>query len=384
MRLIIIISVLLLIFISGCQEKTFTENNFLQSNLNYEFSLPEKWKSSLFDKLDRTSCDNFGGSCVSEISSGYYELTCDNYPHNLCPGSLLCEVTSSQCDNAPQQFECGCEDLISDCGDGVVETNEECELPNTLNNEYCPQTTETCNEINQLGTRDPFSNCNANCLCNNEGFFNYECNIETCGAQCEQGNLNGETCITLGYDGGTLTCLPNCILDTSYCYYENNDVEAYCSENPGLDCGNIFLTTTCENYLSGICWQGSCFVDPASFICGFSNEAVGDCYCLGDGVCHDNFGEQSSSPDCEIIIEGYNICNINGECVEVPGQGSDQCSSDNDCIVGSECGNGIVQPYLLEECDSFDLNGESCFSLGYFGGSLSCNGDCTFNQNNCY
>ena len=35
--------------------------------------------------------------------------------------------------------------------------------------------------------------------------------------QCDQNNLNGETCASLGNDGGTLSCGPNCRFDTSQC-----------------------------------------------------------------------------------------------------------------------------------------------------------------------
>jgi hypothetical protein len=311
MRLIII-SVLILVFISGCQEKTFSENNFLKINLeeSYEFSLPEKWKNPVFNKLDRSLCEAYiSGECVLELEQGYYESTClGPDAQQLCSSGRICQVTETNCDNSgPSGWECGCEDLISD------------------------------------------------------------------------------------------------------------DVQVYCSDNPSLDCSSIFLTTTCENALYGNCQNGNCFVDLDSWVCG-STAYYGDCYCFGDSICHNTLGEPVSSPDCEalemhnvcnlngecvevegqgsdqcssdndceIIEEKYNICNINGECVEVEGQGSDQCSSDNDCFAGSDCGNGIVQPYLFEECDGSDLNGESCFSFGYSGGSLSCNGDCTFNQNNCY
>lgn len=45
------------------------------------------------------------------------------------------------------------------------------------------------------------------------------------------------------------------------------------------------------------------------------------------------------------------------------------------------CGNNIRE--INEECDSLDLGGQSCVSLGYSGGNLSCNLNCTFNTSQC-
>lgn len=45
------------------------------------------------------------------------------------------------------------------------------------------------------------------------------------------------------------------------------------------------------------------------------------------------------------------------------------------------CGNNIKE--INEECDGPDLGGQSCVSLGYSGGTLSCNSNCTFNTSQC-
>jgi hypothetical protein len=45
------------------------------------------------------------------------------------------------------------------------------------------------------------------------------------------------------------------------------------------------------------------------------------------------------------------------------------------------CGNNVKEG--SEDCDGSDLGGATCVSLGYTGGSLSCNSDCTFNTSNC-
>lgn len=48
---------------------------------------------------------------------------------------------------------------------------------------------------------------------------------------------------------------------------------------------------------------------------------------------------------------------------------------------GAICGNGIVEG--AEQCDGANLNGQSCVSQGFSGGTLSCTGSCTFNTSLC-
>ncbi len=50
-------------------------------------------------------------------------------------------------------------------------------------------------------------------------------------------------------------------------------------------------------------------------------------------------------------------------------------------ITISVCGNNIIE--ADEECDGTDLGGETCKSLGYAGGTLSCQTDCTFKTTAC-
>ncbi|MBU1219593.1 hypothetical protein KKF34_17745 [Myxococcota bacterium] len=47
----------------------------------------------------------------------------------------------------------------------------------------------------------------------------------------------------------------------------------------------------------------------------------------------------------------------------------------------SSCGDNVING--SEECEGNDLDGEDCISLGFYGGSLSCSSDCTFNTSLC-
>jgi len=58
----------------------------------------------------------------------------------------------------------------------------------------------------------------------------------------------------------------------------------------------------------------------------------------------------------------------------------------NDAIGGggsvASCNNNGVKE-SGEECDGSDLGSTTCTTLGFTGGSLSCNGDCTYNTSSC-
>jgi hypothetical protein len=70
----------------------------------------------------------------------------------------------------------------------------------------------TCKySLKRISTADPFT---VGC------FFPSACGdgkIEA-GEQCDVGNLNGQTCATQGFAGGTLRCAIGCMFDTSGCY----------------------------------------------------------------------------------------------------------------------------------------------------------------------
>lgn len=63
------------------------------------------------------------------------------------------------------------------------------------------------------------------------------------------------------------------------------------------------------------------------------------------------------------------------------GGGPTGCLSDFDPPVEPRCGNGVLDDD--EVCDATLLDGASCASLGYQGGTLSCAADCTLNLTSC-
>src|SRR3989338_10019043 len=49
--------------------------------------------------------------------------------------------------------------------------------------------------------------------------------------------------------------------------------------------------------------------------------------------------------------------------------------------INGTCGNGTIDSG--EECDGSNLNGKSCSTQGFSGGTLSCNTNCTLNTSAC-
>ena len=92
-------------------------------------------------------------------------------------------------------------------------------------------------------------------------------------------------------------------------------------------------------------------------------------------------------------VGGSEVCDgtdLNGnDCTTVGGNfsgGTLTCAADcfsfdtTNCITDL-CGNDQVDG--TEDCDGTELDGESCTSMGFTGGTLACNNDCSFDLSGC-
>ncbi|PKN46388.1 MAG: hypothetical protein CVU59_06230, partial [Deltaproteobacteria bacterium HGW-Deltaproteobacteria-17] len=97
----------------------------------------------------------------------------------------------------------------------------------------------------------------------------------------------------------------------------------------------------------------------------------------GDGVISTQFGE-----DCEGADVGGETCTSLGL-----GTGTlacmPNCSFDTTgCEAEAVCGDGTITA-PTEECEGDDLGSATCESLGYYGGELTCDTDCTYELMSC-
>ncbi|TXD33907.1 hypothetical protein FRC98_20130 [Lujinxingia vulgaris] len=255
------------------------------------------------------------------------------------------------------------------------------EVPKTCGDDELNQETEACDGAD-LGEETCITQgfdggelgCSESCGFDTSGcFFDPICGddeVNTDDETCDGADLNGETCITQGFDGGILGCSDTCGFDTSACTIDpvcgddavNTDEEA-CD---GADlAGETCITQGFDGGTLG-----------CSDTCGFDTSA-----CTMNPVCGDAEVNQSSE-ECD-------GADLNGETCITQGfdGGSLSCNTScgfdtSACTIDAVCGDAEVNQ-SSEACDGIDLNGETCITQGFDGGSLSCNTSCGFDTSAC-
>jgi hypothetical protein len=181
------------------------------------------------------------------------------------------------------------------CGNGLIEGTEVCDLLN-LNGQTCSGAghdggTLTCSALCQL---DSNSCCDHSCTgdtqcigttkqtcqdSNNDG-CNEWVNTGTCppnpvcgngnieGTEvCDASNMNGHTCESEGYDGGTATCTGSCTVNSGACCNDSctsgtqceNDIEQTCQDGDNDGCNEWVNTGSCAPTCTTTIASNSCY-----------------------------------------------------------------------------------------------------------------------------
>lgn len=121
------------------------------------------------------------------------------------------------------------------------------------------------------------------------------------GETCEGGALNSATCVSLGFDGGSLGCTERCTFDTLGCQGCGNNRR----EGSEICDGTDLVGQSCASQGFG---SGQLRCSPAC-----DRLDAGACTRCGDGVC--GVGETPSScrTDCGCVEEGA-ACSGNRDC----------------------------------------------------------------------
>jgi cysteine-rich repeat protein len=270
------------------------------------------------------------------------------------------------------------------CGNGIIEGPEECDDGNKRDGDGCD------------------SSCRIDLKCGNgiaEGF-----------EECDKRDLKGETCESLGYEGGPLFCTRDCKFDISMCWIcgngrkdpneecEGEDLGNHTCISLGFDRGRLFCKPNCEFNTNNCSKCGDRIIDRPWEECDQDNLDHQTCrsrgYLRGVLKCdqHCYFDESGciSAPKCgNGIIEEGEVCdreNLGGmTCMDLGYPGGVLACRLN-CLEFDirncwQCGNGKREGD--EECDLEDVGGETCESLGWGPGTLGCKSNCEFDFSGC-
>ena len=316
-------------------------------------------------------------------------------------------------------FSCDKKISVKDrCGDDFVDPGEECDGRNLDG--------KTCALLGYYRVEGVLS-CTPQCQ-----FDTSDCGVARCGdgsvqenhnEQCDGTELNGQSCLSLGYERGTLACTAACRFDISDCVgsgacgdgiiqhpeeCDGNQLNGQTCQSLGFYVGTLVCGSNCQfdfTSCSGRCGDG--LIDDqhqeecdtlnlggrncegfgfyggqlaCSSTCRFDLgpcEAVGRC---GDGIIQLLHGEVCDGDELggvTCISQGWHRGQL--ACME-DCQGYDE----TDCAIAGRCGDGIIQEEW-EECEGADLGGQTCVTLGYSprSGDLGCTVNCQYNRTLC-
>ena len=251
------------------------------------------------------------------------------------------------------------------CGNGMVDEDEECDGEDL-------GMSSTCADLGLGGANEPLG-CTPACMydfndCSGcgDGVVTAPEQCEPAGDLLEKAELDGQSCMSLGFDDGLLDCTQGCTFDTDSCYECGDAVQQGQEECDGAD----FDAAMCSDY----------------------NSMSGDPFASGSLSCEDDC--TISTDNCALcgdsVISGSEVCDpgdLGGETCQTQGFDGGSLSCNNDCSGFDEsnctdCGDGMIEG--AEECDFNNLGGETCISQGFpGGGDLLCTLDCVLDTGMC-
>lgn len=270
------------------------------------------------------------------------------------------------------------------CGNGVLDAGEQCDDGDVISGNGCsssctvedgyscfiiaPDTKSSCFQSCGNGQKDGGTEecddankvsgdgCSAKCKIES----GYSCNgiPSVCKGTCGNGKVElGEQCDDNNKSNSD-GCSDNCAIEKQYqCAGEPSVCSPVCGD--GMTVEGV---EACDdgNKANGDGCSEACKVEKYYFCNNFLDYKPSSCFeWCGDGV---KFGAE--------------------ECDDGNYDNGDGCTSQ---CKKEGCGNGKAEAVLNEVCDGADLSAKDCtnINMGFDGGVLSCNGDCTFNTAQC-
>ncbi len=251
---------------------------------------------------------------------------------------------------------------VDSCGDGFVDPGEQCDT--TTGENSCA----SLGYYNALGTLTCTSDCqfdDSSC----GGRCGDSLVQEGDGETCDGGNLNGQTCQSLGYTGGTLACGAGCTYDVSGC-------AGRCG-NGVIDEGEV-----CDGAaLSGETCQSQGY-HGGELVCATDCSGYNVDNCVAVGRCGDGVIQATYQEECDRTQLDGQTCVSQGHYPGTLACDPDTCQFDFAGCAG-RCGDGVIQSSYGEACDSSALGGQTCEGLGLHAGTLTCGANCQFVTTGC-
>ncbi len=311
--------------------------------------------------LDVQTCIGMADTCgdgvldVGEMCDGAVpgDLSCKKLGYGS--GEVVCTETC-------KLDVSGCGGIETVCGDGIRSGDEECDAADFGD--------RSCGAFGYYGGT---LSCNSDCT------VSLSACVQTgkCGdgtvqrdyEECDGPNLGGATCLSLGYYGGGLACSADCSFNTTSCETTGRCGDGTAQPAYGESCdGEDLNGTTCFS----LGFQGGTLTCGAD--CGLDYSAC-------QGYCGD--GMKSGTEECDLNDLGESSCGDLGYYGGMLACAQD-CTYDlMNCLAFGTCGDGLVNVTFGEECDGANLNGTTCWDLGYHSGTLSCAADCSLDDALC-
>ncbi|MFH2007580.1 MAG: kelch repeat-containing protein [bacterium] len=293
---------------------------------------------------------------ITLLLAGIVSTACPPPPGDLCAGidcgdnghcvavggGATCECVTG---HHPEGLTCvpdgdaGVPDgAVETCGNGIAELGEMCDGQD-LRGETCVS----------LGGDDGILACRPGC-----SYFDTSGCVTSCGdgfmggtEQCDGADLGGATCESLGYYGGALTCTASCTLDLTACAAVGRCGDGDIQTTEGEECDETNLDgETCDSL--GF-YGGTLACDPTS--CLFDVTICGG-YC-GDGLVQTADGETCDSTNMNgetCLSQGFTggILTCQSTCQSyntIACTGTAQVCGTNIVETGEDCDDGNLRSH---------------------------------------